>query len=518
MALLEIENLTVSFVQYQSALRQSVVPVVTNLDLQLHAGEIVAVVGASGSGKSLLAHAVMGLLPDNAVMNGSIRYEGRQLNDAALQNLRGKELRLIPQSSAYLNPLLKVEKQLKVKPSSANRRLGGWLDRAKSRAQLAQVKSVQEEAAHFHIFDMEAMKSLYPFQLSGGMARKVLLSTAAAQEAKLIIADEPTPGLDVEAVKEALAGLKELAAQGCAVLLITHDIEAAVAIADRVAVMNEGRCVDIAPVEHFSQEGEKLKHPYTRALWQALPCNGLKLADRSLDKIADRPKQLDDSDMKKYSSGEELLQGHDIAYRYKGGPWLFRQLNVTLRAGEVIGLVGPSGIGKSSLASIMAGYMKPMEGRVIVGRQEDQMDNMQQMETRYAKPHIYPVQLVLQHPEHAFNPRMKLKASLAESWQPDEVFLKRLGISPQWLERWPHELSGGELQRISIARALHPEAQILIADEMTAMLDAITQAQIWHEVLAIAKERGMAVVVISHDPYLIERLCDRTISLKQAVQ
>lgn len=195
-----------------------------------------------------------------------------------------------------------------------------------------------------------------------------------------------------------------------------------------------------------------------------------------------------------------LLEGKNLGFRYGRHPWLFRNIDITVAAGEIVGLVGPSGCGKTTLGRILAGYDKPEEGTVAIRG------------LAAASGGYHPVQMVFQHPERAVNPRWRLRRTLRESWDPEPDVLRQLGIEEQWLERWPNELSGGELQRICIARALGPQTRFLIADEMTTMLDAITQANIWHAVLAIAKERAIGLLVISHDRHLVGRLCEKIVA------
>ncbi|KAA9027038.1 ABC transporter ATP-binding protein [Niallia endozanthoxylica] len=195
------------------------------------------------------------------------------------------------------------------------------------------------------------------------------------------------------------------------------------------------------------------------------------------------------------------LRAQNIAFRYGKEPWLFKHVNFTLNSGEIVGLVGPSGYGKTTLCRILAGYEEPFEGTITLDGYPVQ------------KKGYHPVQLVFQHPEKAINPRWKMGKILNEGWQPSQELLEVLGIEQEWLTRWPNELSGGELQRICVARALGPNTRFLIADEMTTMLDAITQAQIWQAVMGIAKKREMGIVVVSHEAKLIERLCHRVIEL-----
>lgn len=220
-------------------------------------GEIVAIAGSSGSGKSLLAHAVMGLLPQNAAISGEISYKGKVLEQRDKEGLRGKEIALVPQSVSYLDPLMKVGAQ--VRGSKPDKEV---------------IKLQKEIFQRFHL--NEKTEKLYPFQLSGGMARRILVSTAVISGAELIIADEPTPGLDLEMALEALKIFRELADEGKAVVLITHDIDLAFHIADRIAVFYAGTTVELADAADFRQGPTALRHPYSKALWRALPQNGFQ--------------------------------------------------------------------------------------------------------------------------------------------------------------------------------------------------------------------------------------------------
>jgi peptide/nickel transport system ATP-binding protein len=198
-----------------------------------------------------------------------------------------------------------------------------------------------------------------------------------------------------------------------------------------------------------------------------------------------------------------LLEALNVGFSYQKNSWTFRHIDLSVARGEIVGLVGPSGYGKTTLGRILAGYEKPLEGAV-------KLNGSPLPSTGY-----HPVQLVFQHPEKAVNPKWRMKDILNEGWNPDDKLLERLGIEQDWLRRWPNELSGGELQRFCVARALGPQTQFLIADEMTTMLDSITQAQIWQVVLDMAKERNMGILVISHEAPLLNRLCSRIIDISQ---
>lgn len=252
--LLEIHDLSVSFRMYDNALGQRELKVISDLHLSVKPGEIVAIAGSSGSGKSLLASAILGILPENATVKGHLHYKGEELTWQRQAALRGTEIALVPQSVAYLDPLMKVGKQV-----DGHRRPYPTKERKKI----------------FARFDLpEKTENLYPFQLSGGMARRALVSTALLSGAQLIIADEPTPGMSLNQALEALKMFRQMADEGKSVILITHDIDLAFSFADRVAVFYAGTTVEIAPAEDFRVGPERLRHPYSRALWQALPQNG----------------------------------------------------------------------------------------------------------------------------------------------------------------------------------------------------------------------------------------------------
>lgn len=253
-SVLQVDNLSVSFSMYNKGLSKRDLEVIHELSIDVKKGEIVAVVGSSGSGKSLLAHAIMGILPENSKTKGSIKYYNDELNEKYLRKVRGKDIAFIPQSVDFLDPLMKVGKQ--VVGINGN-------------------KERQKEVFKKYNLD-DKVAEMYPFQLSGGMARRVLISTAVMNEAKLIIADEPTPGLNLELAMETLNNFREIADSGCGVLLITHDVDLALNVADRIAVFYSGTIVEIAQVEDFIKGKDALRHPYSKAFIDALPQNKFK--------------------------------------------------------------------------------------------------------------------------------------------------------------------------------------------------------------------------------------------------
>lgn len=248
---LSVEDLSVKFRMYTGGARQHDLEVISNLSVSIYAGEVLAVVGSSGSGKSLLAHSILGILPGNASISGNMEYCGQPLTKETQKKLRGREIALVPQSVSFLDPLMHMDSQV----------IGTHATKEKQRKIF---KRYQLD---------ESVEKMYPHQLSGGMSRRVLVSTAVIGDAKLIIADEPTPGLSPDLARETLQNFRELADQGAAVMLITHDIDLAFQIADKIAVFYAGTTVEVAPVEDFLGNGDALRHPYSRAFLKALPQN-----------------------------------------------------------------------------------------------------------------------------------------------------------------------------------------------------------------------------------------------------
>ena len=256
--LLQVEDLSIGFSMYDAASRFSSKRVVSNvidhLNISVHVGEVVAIVGASGSGKSLLADCLMGLYEPNAMVRGTIYYDGALQTAESLRALRGTEIAFVPQGISALDPLMKVGRQI-----------GGD---GRRRAELFERYRLPAE-----------VEEMYPDQLSGGMARRVLLATALVQHPRLIIADEPTPGLDLELAVQAMDDFRAFADEGGSVLLITHDIELALRVADRVAVFLDGTIVEETAVENFASP-ELLRHEFSRALWHALPDHDFSVVRR----------------------------------------------------------------------------------------------------------------------------------------------------------------------------------------------------------------------------------------------
>lgn len=197
------------------------------------------------------------------------------------------------------------------------------------------------------------------------------------------------------------------------------------------------------------------------------------------------------------------LNVENISFRYSAkSPWILKDVNLKIESGERVGIVGPSGYGKSTLAKIISGYEKATSGKILLNGKE------------ISKTGFCPVQMIHQHPELSVNPRWKMNKILNECWSPDDEILKRFGIEKEWLKRWPNELSGGELQRFCITRVLAPETKFLICDEITTMLDVISQAQIWNVLLSKAEEENYGMIIVTHNMELAKKICTRIVDLR----
>lgn len=524
--LLTVEDLTVTFDRYGAAdgalrsLRSGgrvATEVLHALTLSVHEGEIVAVVGASGSGKTVLADALLGLYEPNATVSGRIWFDGASLDASSLTALRGRGIGLVPQSVSHLDPLMRVGAQVQG-AFKGRTRVEQSADRARREAR-------QRELFEAYGLAPEVAR-LYPHELSGGMARRVLLMCALMEEPRVLIADEPTPGLDAELAVRAVDDLRAFADAGSGVILITHDLELAVRVADRIAVFKDGSVVEETAASNFA-EPELLEHPFSRALCREL--HALR-ADAALG--VDEPGP---------AHGGVLLRAAGLSFAYSSQSPLFAGLDLEVRAGERVALLGPSGVGKTTLCRLLAGILEPSEGSVRVGACEPcrgcgpavvprgsrkHRDSIESLGLR--KPHgsvepsgacgprgPRPVQLIPQHPERAFDPRMRMRDSLGEAGDVDGGLARglcdRFGVRDEWLDRLPHELSGGELMRCCLVRALMAQPDVLICDESTAMLDLVTQAELWRVIIELQARAGFGLVFVSHSGSLVRRIATRRV-------
>ncbi|MBL7576371.1 peptide/nickel transport system ATP-binding protein [Peptoniphilus asaccharolyticus DSM 20463] len=255
--MLEIKNLSISFLQYEKGLKVKKLNIVHDLNLSVGENEVVAIVGASGSGKSLLAHAILDLLPYNSVVDGEVYYREKLLDKKSIEDLRGEKMWLIPQTINSLNPLLKIKQQLR------------FVDAEKSK--------YKEILKQFGL--EESVLEKYPFELSGGMARRILVSECMMSKADLIIADEPTPGMDDLGVEETVNFFNSLKEKGKSAVVITHDLKMALEFADKIAVFLDGTIISVEDRAAFENNGANLKNDYIKMLLKALPENEFKVED-----------------------------------------------------------------------------------------------------------------------------------------------------------------------------------------------------------------------------------------------
>ena len=258
--ILEVNHLTISFSQYNGRFSRREIYPVRDLNLSVRSGEITAVVGASGSGKSLLAHAVMGIMPYNCSVTGELLYEGSPLNEDRLKTLRGSKIAFVPQGVSYLDPLMRVGDQIRKGQKKKE-------SREKS-LELLKRYGLGEET-----------ERLYPFEISGGMARRVMIASALMEQPELVIADEPTPGLDRKTALRVMGHFREISQMGAGVFVITHDLKLALETADRILIFHEGMVVEEVAPEEF-RSGTNLKHSYTKALYEAMPEHGFRVWSR----------------------------------------------------------------------------------------------------------------------------------------------------------------------------------------------------------------------------------------------
>ena len=473
------------------------VQALAGVNLEVRRGEILCVVGESGSGKSLTAAAVLGLLPDGvAVSAGRIAWGGEDLLTASperLRRLRGKEIGMIFQEPmTALNPLHTIGDQIG-ELLRAHTRLGRRDIQEKILALLASVQIASPAQA----------AGAYPHQLSGGQRQRAMIAMALALEPQLLIADEPTTALDVTTQAQILKLIHDLQRRrGTAVLFITHDFGVVADIADRVAVMQKGVLVETGTAQ---QVLDHPRHPYTRALIAAVP------------PLQPAPRQ-------RTGAGTAALTITGLSKTYGRRRWLQRDARVThalnqvsldLPAGSTLGIVGESGSGKSTLARNVLGLLLPDAGEIRVFGAPVELDT-----AAGRRHHAAQVQMVFQDPYGSLNPRRRVGDIVAQgpiahgrtraaAWKKARELFDLVGLSPDALERYPHEFSGGQRQRIGLARALAMEPKILVADEPVSALDVSVQAQVLELLARLQDQLQLSILFITHDLRVAAQVCDR---------
>jgi oligopeptide/dipeptide ABC transporter ATP-binding protein len=496
-ALLEVDKLNVRF-----ATPDGEVHAVRDLTFALEAGETLGIVGESGSGKSQSAMSLLGLLATNGRATGSARFLGRDLltrSPAELRRVRGREIAMIFQDPmTSLNPYLTIAAQM-----TQVVRAHESVSRHEARARCLQML---EAVA---IPDAEARLDRHPHELSGGMRQRVMIATSLLLKPKILIADEPTTALDVTVQAQILELLKDLKRRfDTAIVLITHDLGVVAGVADRVLVMQGGELKEQGAVRDVFYRPQ---HAYTRALLAAVP----RLDTASVAEAPPAP------------GAPPLVAVADLKVHFAvpGRGWFARRervhavdgVDLTLAPGETLGIVGESGSGKSTLARAILKLVPATAGSVaVLGRD---VAGLTAAELRALKRNL---QVVFQDPLAALNPRMTVGDIVSEPlWthRPEltreqvraavvEV-LRRVGLTGHELNRYPHEFSGGQCQRIGIARALVLGPKVVICDEPVSALDVSIQAQIVELLLELRRELGLALVFIAHDLAVVRRISHR---------
>ncbi|MGE8105241.1 ABC transporter ATP-binding protein [Allorhizobium sp. NPDC080224] len=449
--------------------------IVAPVSFSLKAGRPFTILGETGSGKSLLAQAIIGLLPSGLTATGSLTIDGETLPLAEpklFRKLWGRTVGVLPQEPwLALDPTMVALDQV-----AEGHRYLGRLDEDEA------VSAARTDLEALGVLDAEAK---LPGQLSGGMAQRVAFAAARAGGARIIIADEPTKGLDVSRRDEVIALLMREVQAGGTVLTITHDLALARQMGGDLAVMLEGRIVEAGEAADVLASPS---HDYTRRLIAAEPDNW---AQRASAVPGDTDPILIASGLKKARGGKLLFAGQDLS----------------LRPGEIVGITGPSGSGKSSLGDVLLGLLTPDAGEVIRLPQASAI--------RYQK--------LYQDPPSAFPQKITLGEAIADLIRLHRLdggrvgpLMERLRLSPVLLTRLPTEVSGGELQRFALLRVLLLDPVFLFADEPTSRLDLITQQETIGLLTELARERNCAVLLVSHDAALIEKTCDRQVRIGSA--
>lgn len=505
-AMLSVKDLAVAF-----QTRRGQVDAVRGISFEVSKGEILGIVGESGSGKSVTSYALMRILDSGGMIKaGEATYSGIDLRRAAerdMRDIRGREISMIFQNPrAALNPIRKVGHQIE-DVLRRHARATRYDARAKAIAALEAVK----------INDAEARYDAYPFELSGGMCQRIVCAIALACDPRLLIADEPTTGLDITTQKAVMDLVRDLIRERkMSSILITHDLGLAAQYCDRILVMKDGEIVEQGdPVQIFTDP----QHPYSRKLVDATPRAGETV--RSLLSPEDRAAEP----ILKVSS-ETLLEVRNLTKTYasKSGPvQAVKGISFDIKRGQCVGLVGESGCGKSTTSEILVRLMDATSGEIIF----DGKDIAQVPARSFAKDsRRADIQMVFQDATDSLNPRHTARQTISEP-------LRRLGRMPAaqrrarieelsllvglplpLLDRFPHQLSGGQKARVGIARAIALDPKFLILDEPTAALDVSIQAVVLNLLVDLRAKLGLCYLFVSHDLHVVRLLCDHVIVMK----
>ena len=495
--LLQITNLNVRFDTADGEIEA-----VRNASLTIQKGECLGVVGESGSGKSQLFLAAFGLLTANGRASGSVKYKGEEILGAALKRLntlRGAQVTMI-----FQDPLTSLTPHMRIGDQIAETLM---LHRKMPRAEA--LRRAREMLDYVRIPESARRLRQYPHELSGGMRQRVMIAMATITGPDLIIADEPTTALDVTVQAQILEILRSLKNERkTAIAMISHDMGVIAGLADCVQVMTKGEIVESGSADDIFYAP---RHDYTRMLLAAVP----KASDPAPPMTA---------------VGEAIMTVEDLKVTFPvrsglfGKPKILRAVDgvsFTLHEGETLGVVGESGCGKSTLARAVLKLLPKTAGRVVwLGRD---LDEAAQTDLRSLREDF---QIVFQDPLASLDPRMPVGQSIAEPMKALEpglsrqsirgkvrAIMGRVGLDPAWINRYPHELSGGQNQRVGLARAMIVEPKMLVCDEAVSALDVTIQAQIIELIRGLQAETRLSLIFISHDLSVVRRLSHRVMVL-----
>ncbi|ACS85247.1 ABC transporter ATP-binding protein [Musicola paradisiaca] len=501
-------------------------PIVRDLSFDIAAGETLALVGESGSGKSVTAMSIMRLLDSQACINGSVRFEEQELlslSAAQMQHIRGNRIGMVFQEPmTSLNPVLTIGTQI----TEVLRRHRG-MDRASARAEAVRLlERVRIPAARSRLDE-------YPMSFSGGMRQRVVIAIALACKPRLLIVDEPTTALDVTIQAQILALINALQEEeNMSILFITHDMGVVAEVADRTLVMYRGEGVELAETRQLFRQPQ---HPYSKRLFSAVPrlgaMAGIPLPQRfALFDAAEPAEQIPQVDT--VINGEPILSVKNLVMRFdvKSG-WLKRVtgrihavegVSFDLFPGETLSLVGESGCGKSTTGRAILRLTSPTCGQVTIGGRDMLMADAPTLKRLRTQ-----AQMIFQDPYESLNPRLRVGDAIAEPMlshglvsagqAPARVaeLLENVGLRADMAERYPHQFSGGQRQRLCIARALALNPRLIIADESVSALDMTVKAQIVNLLLDLQQQYGLAYLFISHDMAVVERISHRVAVMYQ---
>lgn len=480
--------------------------ILTDVGFELDRGEALGLIGESGSGKSMTVRSIIRLLPSAAVTTGSIKVGGTEvteLSEAAMRKLRGTSLGVVFQDPrAHINPLWSVGDFIIEN-----------LVRVQGRRPQEALKRAESVLLDVGITDAARRLRQRPYELSGGLLQRVMIASVLVAGPDLILADEPTTALDVTTQEEVMAILDEQRRQrGLAMLFISHDLDLADAVCDRIAVMQSGKIVEELPSDRLRAEAE---HPYTRMLMNARPAlgAGAERVEATPEPGPGDPLLEVDSLRKVYRVRKAVARGHEDLVAVESASFV-------LPAGGSLAIVGESGSGKSTLARMLVGLTTPTDGEMRLDGRALPTGRLRSRERRRRGSAL---QMVFQDPYSSLDRRQTVESCLAEAialhttMEPGQrsarvrELLEQVGLDAAHAAARPKTLSGGQRQRVAIARALAAEPRALILDEAVAALDVSIQAQVISLLAELRERLGIALLFISHDLPVVQQISDDVI-------